>query len=581
MASMGETSVKLILFSGKKSNWDTWSFAFESHGVIHGYMSILSGEEAAPTVKEFKAIRPDTTDDNEKAKLCLYCLNSLAFSHLVTSMDISKDLTKVAVNLLRACKSTNYPNGDAHAAFKALNGYYNVKSVASAQMLLSKYHAMELKTNQDPAVFIANMQSMRAKIEEADPSQAIGDQAFILRIINKLSAQYDSVHDILEKDIDAGVWPTISEVLEKLTIRYQHLQAHLNDNGGEKTKADTVLFAGSFKGNCRNCGKRGHKSQDCRAPGGGAYGRGSCGNGGNANHGGRGNGGVQHVQNQITNGTSFANANVVCNYCKESGHMKYSCPKLAAKNGNGTNTNKDKANVAKSDQEKEISLVMVDRYTKFSACGQCGEIGFHGEMCKECYLGMHTEPVTKKRLADADIGQCPNCCDIGFGMLGTECVACEDTGMTYDSVDTESLYPMDNDEDEEEIKVDVSVPTIFPVGLECEWTEEIVTVMNLNYAEVINRMTELMQLEAHHTSYMIKLFLRSVGGYFYSSKSKEWIEQNFVHKYVFSMVALDVKKVLHLIGSVTMINKLLLDKGWTTFTDKMLMYICAIGTSCE
>jgi gag-polypeptide of LTR copia-type len=202
MASTGETSVKLILFSGKKSDWDTWSFAFESRGVIHGYMSILSGDEVALTVKEFKKIRPDTTDDDEKAKLRLYRLNSLAFSHLVTSMDISKDLTKVAVNLLRACKSTDYPNGDAHAAFKALNGYYNVKSVASALMVLSKYHAMELKTNQDPAVFIANMQSMRAKIEEADPSQAIGDQAFILHIINKLPEQYDSVRDILEKDID-------------------------------------------------------------------------------------------------------------------------------------------------------------------------------------------------------------------------------------------------------------------------------------------------------------------------------------------------------------------------------------------
>jgi gag-polypeptide of LTR copia-type len=113
-------------------------------------------------------------------------------------------VTKFAVNLLHASKTTNYPNGDAHAAFKALNGYYNVKSMASAQMRLSKYHAMELKSNHDPAVFIANMQSMHAKIEEADPSQSIGDQAFLLRIINKLPEQYDGVWDILEKDIDAG-----------------------------------------------------------------------------------------------------------------------------------------------------------------------------------------------------------------------------------------------------------------------------------------------------------------------------------------------------------------------------------------
>jgi hypothetical protein len=104
--------------------------------------------------------------------------------------------------------------------------------------------------------------------------------------------------------------------------------------------------------------------------------------------------------------------------------------------------------------------------------------------------------------------------------------------MIYDSVNTESLYPMDNDEDEEEIKDDEEVSTIFPVGLDCKWTEEIVAIVNLNYAEVFGKMTELMRLEARHTSCTVKLFLCSVGGYFYPSASKEWIEQNFAHKYV-------------------------------------------------
>jgi hypothetical protein len=161
-----------------------------------------------------------------------------------------------------------------------------MKSVASAQLLLSKYHAMELKANQDPAVFIVNMQSMRVKIEEADSSQAIGDQAFILRIIYKLPEQYDSVRDILEKGINAAVWPTISLMLEALSIRFQRTKARLNEtSGNEKTKADMVLYAGGYKGNCCNCGKRGHKAQDCRGPGGG------CGSGGSGS-GGHGNGGT-------------------------------------------------------------------------------------------------------------------------------------------------------------------------------------------------------------------------------------------------------------------------------------------------
>jgi hypothetical protein len=183
---------------------------------------------------------------------------------------------------------------------------------------------------------------------------------------------------------------------------------------------------------------------------------------------------------------------------------------------------------------------MVDHYIKFSASGHCGEIGFHGEMCKECYLGLHIEPVTEKGIADADIGQCPNCGDVGFGMLGSTCVACEDTGMTYKSVDDDSLYPMDDDKEEEEYEDEKEVNNTFPVGLDCTWTEKIVAVVNSQYNAVFGEITELMQKEVRHTSYAAKLFLCSMGGYLYPCESKEWIKQNFVHKYVFSLVALGV-----------------------------------------
>jgi hypothetical protein len=78
--------------------------------------------------------------------------------------------------------------------------------------------------------------------------------------------------------------PTMSEVLEKLTICYQCLQAHLNEHGGEKTKTDAILCACGLKGNCHNCGKCGHKAQS----GGRAHGCGNSGNGGS----GRGNVGI-------------------------------------------------------------------------------------------------------------------------------------------------------------------------------------------------------------------------------------------------------------------------------------------------
>ena len=39
----------------------------------------------------------------------------------------------------------------------------------------------------------------------------------------------------------------------------------------DENEGENDLFAGGFKGKCRNCGKPGHKSRGYRAQGGGSY----------------------------------------------------------------------------------------------------------------------------------------------------------------------------------------------------------------------------------------------------------------------------------------------------------------------
>jgi hypothetical protein len=56
MTSAGETSVKLVLFSGKKSDWDTWYFGFEARAVMYRYDGILNGDDTVPTVAQYGRI---------------------------------------------------------------------------------------------------------------------------------------------------------------------------------------------------------------------------------------------------------------------------------------------------------------------------------------------------------------------------------------------------------------------------------------------------------------------------------------------------------------------------------------------
>jgi gag-polypeptide of LTR copia-type len=341
---------------------------------------ILSGEEKVPTVTEYKALVAKDLDSltdiangktaeqqraEIKEKKRLYLANSLAFSQLVSSLDITKDTTKTAMGLLRACKTENYPNGDAKKAIDTLNGYYNIKSVATAQQLLNEYHALELKGDQDPAIFVSKMQTLRTKIEEADKKLKIDDRAFLLRILNKLPEAYETTVDLIELEIDSveDKLPEINYVLEKLVLRYQRIQTRKGASNKNKDKDDVALFGGGFKGNCNKCGKRGHKAVNCKS-----------GEKGNAKKG---------DDKKPTSGNSGSTeskpdmSNVSCNYCKDKGHMKDTCPKLAAKK-------------AKAEADKgEVGLVTVDLDKSMGECNYCGEIGLFCGPCKCCFVGVN------------------------------------------------------------------------------------------------------------------------------------------------------------------------------------------------
>lgn len=185
-----EVSMKLVPFSGKKEDWDSWLFGFESRSSHYKYDVILSGEETSPTFQEYKAINPSTTDEAEKKKLLLYRLNGLAFSHLASSMDNSKSPAKIATSILRSCRSEQFPKGNAFEAIKALKKHYVGQSVQSYQNLFNEYNSKKLSKNQDPALFIAELSNIRVKIAEVRPSEKISDESFMLRVINNLPKEY-------------------------------------------------------------------------------------------------------------------------------------------------------------------------------------------------------------------------------------------------------------------------------------------------------------------------------------------------------------------------------------------------------
>ena len=111
-----EKSICIIEFSGKKTDWDSWSKKFLSHGKWKGYKKLLvsigttPGVNKIPTQEEFENALEGNEDLNKKI-VKLGELNELAYEDLILSINTSSFIGKVAFGLVRNAKSADFPGG--------------------------------------------------------------------------------------------------------------------------------------------------------------------------------------------------------------------------------------------------------------------------------------------------------------------------------------------------------------------------------------------------------------------------------------------------------------------------------------
>jgi hypothetical protein len=193
-----------------------------------------------------------------------------------------------------------------------------------------QFRDSSLKKGEDPEVWITQLEDISVRLEEM--GLEISEKQFMIHVLNNLPPDYDLQVALLERRIGDEKDPlTVSEIRSELSLRFERLNTHSNIENGEATD-EMAFFSGQFKGKCRNCGKIGHKSFQCKN---------------------RGN------QNGGSNGGN-ASGSIYCTYCRKPGHVKQNCLKLKRKDsrlnytnnnssGNGNNSNRNRENFESQD----------------------------------------------------------------------------------------------------------------------------------------------------------------------------------------------------------------------------------------
>ena len=112
--SLGEKSIRVIEFTGKKKDFDPLSEKFLARAEIRGYSQLLTsnrsraGIDKVPSKEECEK----AVVDDKKNAIEVDRLNKLGCLELVLSMNADSSEGKIAFCTVKSCKTKEFPNGN-------------------------------------------------------------------------------------------------------------------------------------------------------------------------------------------------------------------------------------------------------------------------------------------------------------------------------------------------------------------------------------------------------------------------------------------------------------------------------------
>jgi C2H2 zinc-finger/Zinc knuckle len=267
----------VLNFSGKKEDWPTWSEKFQAKAKRSGIKDVLLGRVEIPRTQD----PMDEGTEEGKRMLAIMDLNEITFTELILSIAATSSDGKIAFGIVKGCKTKEYEDGNAALAWEKMQKKYNSIFAPSLVRTERMFRESKLNKDEDPDVWITNLEDIRIKLEVMGSSMTDELQMLLLE----------------KRIVDVNNPLTIEELKEELTLRFERMTSKTDSAKGKGSFDEKALLMGYLKGKCRNCGKLGHKTSQCKSRQ------------------------IEETKNEV-----------ICSYCKKSGHVEANCFKLLKKN---------------------------------------------------------------------------------------------------------------------------------------------------------------------------------------------------------------------------------------------------------
>ena len=239
-----EDKIGFIKFEGADADWHVWSLKTLALAKAKGFKQAY--------VKDTKpcsdAVYETSKDADEKK---IYERNDKAYQLLVMSCN------GMAFGLVNKAKTKDHMDGNAFLAWKNLSDRYAPNSASDLVQLSGEFNECSLDgSGADPDAWFIKLDLLNSRMTMINSAFEKQDMELIAHILNKLPNEYSEVVTSVE-----GITSlTLSDLQSKIRAFWKRKLK------GEKNSKELALpIYTKFKGICRNCGKQGHKANDCRS----------------------------------------------------------------------------------------------------------------------------------------------------------------------------------------------------------------------------------------------------------------------------------------------------------------------------
>ena len=258
-------------FDGDKAKWPFYKKKLESYLARSG-LSELFAKKIGDTVERDDYVPGSSVTDEEKEEVKrIQKMNQKAAGILLNSILTDTEKGQSVFYLIEKFHNTQagFAGGQFYKEWTAMTTRYKEVESKSIADLKEEYYGAKMKEDQQPSLFIVQMERLKIKMKEK--GHDINDEDFVKDILSKLPESKSStmmnpyqIKKLFIKEKLTSAY-TLDDLMIDLEKTYaENIEDTKDKKGSSEGERGFYASGRPFKGKCYNCGKMGHKGKDCR-----------------------------------------------------------------------------------------------------------------------------------------------------------------------------------------------------------------------------------------------------------------------------------------------------------------------------